>query len=236
MNYIEASNRLGSRDSRKLENNTYLHRTPDGHLAVRLHATDVVTFYPEKTVLHSGGWRTVTTKDRINEYSPVRIYQTKGVWYMPDGSLFYDGVAVDVTGGTIDPRKPDTREKDLHALKRDIKRYVSGFCDHIKAGKLELPGNGDCWGCLFRDKNHPETEPMGTDHLRQHMTEDERYYVPSLLWNAIKAKGYRSPEFIYQMIQSDGKNGKLYCGTARILRDYLTKRLQRDLETEREAA
>lgn len=42
---------------------------------IRLHATVVVTFLPSGNVkLNSGGWTTVTTQDRINSFSPARVW------------------------------------------------------------------------------------------------------------------------------------------------------------------
>src|SRR5439155_16066680 len=41
---------------------------PDGTVAVRYHRTDVATLHPDGTVtLRTGGWRTVTTRRRINQ-------------------------------------------------------------------------------------------------------------------------------------------------------------------------
>ena len=36
---------------------------------VRLYSTDVVTFCPERIILDTGGWVTVTTKSRMNQAS-----------------------------------------------------------------------------------------------------------------------------------------------------------------------
>lgn len=81
--YSEAAQVLGARRGRKLENNTYLERRSADSIAVRLHSTDVVTYYADgKVVLNSGGWRTVTTKDRLNKYAPVNVVQEKRVWYV----------------------------------------------------------------------------------------------------------------------------------------------------------
>jgi hypothetical protein len=44
--------------------------------------------------LNSGGWRTSTTKDRINKYSPVKVYQRKYEWYLQDGTEFEDNILV----------------------------------------------------------------------------------------------------------------------------------------------
>lgn len=64
------------RHRRKLANNTYLLRThpwsaPDEAIAVRLHFTNIVTFYKDgRIALNTGGWNTVTTRGRMNQYIP----------------------------------------------------------------------------------------------------------------------------------------------------------------------
>lgn len=65
---------------RKLQNNTYLVERGSNY-AVRLHNTDVVAIHADGTyTLNTGGWETVTTKDRINGYGPARVYSHRGVW------------------------------------------------------------------------------------------------------------------------------------------------------------
>src|SRR5207249_5341140 len=65
--YFAAQTRLGRRDERGIANNTRLVRRAADRLAVRLHRTDVVTFYADgRITLSTGGWETVTTRDRIN--------------------------------------------------------------------------------------------------------------------------------------------------------------------------
>lgn len=91
MTFTQARERLGNRDSKKVANNTYLmaRRTPEGecYIALRLHETDIIEFYEDCTAVYSGGWRTVTTKARINEYLPAGgIYQKAGVWYWSVGA------------------------------------------------------------------------------------------------------------------------------------------------------
>jgi len=81
--YKEAAAILNGRDRRKLANNTWLERRNGEHIAVRLHQTDVVTYRVDgTTVLDSGGWRTVTTKDRINRFGPqgARVWSDRGEW------------------------------------------------------------------------------------------------------------------------------------------------------------
>ena len=99
MDYHNAQLELarGPNGPRKIGNNTYLYPV-DGGIGVRLHGTDVVVIHPDNTyTLNSGGWQTVTTKARINEFSPARVCQRNGVWYV-DGFPFVDGMKVDAKG------------------------------------------------------------------------------------------------------------------------------------------
>ena len=80
-NYAEAQAVLASRGSVRLGNNTYLERHFCG-IAVRLHNSNIVMFHEDgRVVLFSGGYRTVTTKERINHFITGRVFQSKSVWY-----------------------------------------------------------------------------------------------------------------------------------------------------------
>jgi hypothetical protein len=84
-----------NRQERKIGNNTYAEIEHDRSISVSLHGTDVVRFYPNGLVkLNSGGWRTHTTKQRINKYSPVKIFQKNFEWYLADGRPFEDNMLV----------------------------------------------------------------------------------------------------------------------------------------------
>lgn len=68
--------------SRPLANNTrYVDRGEA--VAIKLHETDVVTFHENGDVsFDSGGWRTVTTKDRMHFAGDFSIYSDSGEWYI----------------------------------------------------------------------------------------------------------------------------------------------------------
>jgi len=84
-----------NRQERKIGNNTYAEIEHDKSVSVRLHGTDVVRFYANGLVkLNSGGWRTHTTKQRINKYSPVKIFQKNFEWFLSDGRPFEDNMLV----------------------------------------------------------------------------------------------------------------------------------------------
>ena len=209
---------------RKVANNTYLIRRGDD-IALVLHATDVVTLHPDGSVtLNSGGWHTVTTKDRIGQYH--RVSARQGVWYMQDGTLFYDGVTIDPDGNVLSPRPVTDYELRLKRLKKQIKEYCKEFAVNTK--DIALPGSGDCWGCAFQsnDPTHRE-EPMGISHYFDHF--EEKHFVPSLLGNAIRSKGYGNPGFIYHLVQT-GTWGDTYS----MLYKFLLKQLQPSLDREME--
>ena len=72
-----------NRKQRKIDNNTTAYIEYDDSVSVELHSTKVVVLYPNGLVkLQTGGWQTVTTKDRMNQYSPVYVQQRKGEWYV----------------------------------------------------------------------------------------------------------------------------------------------------------
>lgn len=72
-------------NGKPLQNNTRLYKSCGEFgecYEVWLHATPVVTIYKDGTyVLKTGGWATVTTKDRLNTYAPGMIFQESRVWY-----------------------------------------------------------------------------------------------------------------------------------------------------------
>ena len=80
MNTYNELHELAQTRKRKLGNNTYLVVRGDGGYGIRLHDTEVVIHYEDRIVLDSGGYKTVTTKSRMNDYSPHMIYQKNHVW------------------------------------------------------------------------------------------------------------------------------------------------------------
>jgi hypothetical protein len=86
-NFAEANCILGNRDSLRLGNNTYLvsrfsPEENDKHIAIRLHNTDIVKFYSNgRITLHTGGYQTVTTKERINQFIAGRVFQKNWNWF-----------------------------------------------------------------------------------------------------------------------------------------------------------
>ena|ERR1035438_7723526 len=88
--YAQAVEALNGRDSVKLGNNTWLIDCDD-YIAVRLHNTHIVKFYSGGLVtLHTGGFYSVTTKSRMNQFIRANVYQRAHQWYV----CLADGVEV----------------------------------------------------------------------------------------------------------------------------------------------
>lgn len=176
--------------------------------------TDVITFVKDGIILNSGGWRTPTTKDRINSFCNARIYQKNHIWYMRDGSKFFDGIKINSEGYPIG----EIKTVDLEKVRRE-KKQIAKFVALITKDNLPTPNNGDCWYCLMKTN---EGKTLGdsfndSSHLVEHLKEG--YLHGSLLVNAMREKGYQDHQIglHYSM--------KLADTFKRAVRQYLTKRL-----------
>lgn len=164
-----------------LQNNTRLFKRGEDY-AVRLHSTDVVTIHADGSyTLDTGGWRTVTTKDRINGYAPVRLGQDKGVWEIGFQGVTYafnEGMRLYPNGIVTGVASPEDMEHQK-LLRKKINRYAKDFTAALYAGEVEAPGPGDCFIC--------QASMGGGSHIEAHA--DESYFVPSLLVKALKTAG-----------------------------------------------
>ena len=211
------SNTENVKNSKFIANNTLRINYNDGSSAIRFHNTDIITFRTDnKIVLNSGGYRTLTTKERINKFAPVQLYQNKGLWYINNGSLFYDNCVINSEGKLIS--KPLQNDK-IEAKVKKLKKQISDYCNLITKENLPVPSPGDCWLCNLHDKNNI---PMGefskdTSHLLSHLKEN--YLHGSIIVNAMREAGYQDKQIglHYQM--------KLIDTFKRSLRKYLQKRL-----------
>ena len=192
--------KLGKRPSRKVANNTYLERRGEDAIALRLHATDIAVAKKDHAghvVLTSGGYKTMTTKDRLNEFlrgSGLQLWQARGVWTLSGNGVsgtFRDGVTLYGAAPNLRPVKatlaPAASTKREDALRKRISKYAALCADTLP---LPTPDGGDCWFCLMLDgKASRGTVPerLSTDHLLDHMREG--YVVPSLVWNALLYAG-----------------------------------------------
>lgn len=95
----------GKDGRKKLVNNTYLEKLDDC-FGILLHNTFVVKIFPNNHYqLNSGKWKTPTTKNRINQFSPAQIAQVKGNWVhylkFSKNIPFFDGMIINSKGNPV---------------------------------------------------------------------------------------------------------------------------------------
>jgi hypothetical protein len=215
--YEAASEYLGTKNDRPVGNNTRLTRRDDGWIQVKYHGSPVVTFVPgndQTVILDSCGWKTLTTKERLNAFCPAdyRVWQERSVWYLhyipavrdPQNKTytFADGITI-LSGGRVVNAGPASEGKEIQKLTRKIGKYAKTYAAELIAGKIPAPDSGDCWFCAF--KTDDGEHPGGTDHLISHL--DESYLVPSLLLSAINAQPGHFSDFSKWALQSIWQGG-----------------------------
>ena len=106
--YRSLSYLIDGRESKKIGNNTIVHRLDDDTVAIKYHRTNILKINQENVVtISTGGWETVTTKDRLNQFLRCRgfyIFQKKGTWYISgnDETVPYeDGMRITQDGTLI---------------------------------------------------------------------------------------------------------------------------------------
>lgn len=227
---------------RKIANNTFQYTAPDGATVTRLHLTDILRAYPDgRLVLNTGGWQTVTTKDRLTEQlrsTGYSVYSDRGVWMV---MRHPERTAVPFVDGMELPRDFDAAlasgaaESEIKAA-RTLLRSITKFCAAgIPDGEpLPQPSTGDCWFCLFdreparqtvgslgHVERHTEKWPMGADHIREHLREG--YMHGSLILNALRNAGWTD----FRIALAFDRRGTRHQHTdvRRAVRDYIKRRL-----------
>lgn len=204
--------------SRIIGNNTLRIIYKDGTEAIRFHSTDILSEKDGVVTLNSGGWKTATTKDRINSFLrhfdvPFYIQQRNHQWFIAQG-VFYDGMQFR-NDEQISPVVKDDADERNKMLKR-----ISKYCALITKDNLPFPDSGDCWYCLMTTKDSGKTlgDVSGDySHLISHL--EEGYVVGSLLVNAMREAGYRDKQIgVYYRL-------KMVDTFKRVLKKYLIKRL-----------
>ena len=198
MNYETAKNQWDNTRKRKLANNTYLVKSQaDDSFGIKLHNTIIIELYPNKTVFNTNGWRTVTTKARINEFTEFNCYQDRGIWYIGKGISWnknFNSFVVFADNITYNHKaskwsKIGESPQKTQTLRRQIKKYAKDFTKALFAGEVSKPSNGDCWYCsLYTQDKKPLGEAANNQtHIKEHIKES--YFVPSLCLNACKTFG-----------------------------------------------
>ena len=93
-------------ESVKIAHNTYLHRLGADEVGIKYHNTYIIKITSRNLyTLDNGGWFTSTTKARLSKYSPARVSQKKGIWFI-SGFPYENKIVIDFVGNII--RRPST--------------------------------------------------------------------------------------------------------------------------------
>ena len=93
----------------------------------------------------------------LEDFRTRRAYlKAEREWDQRNRIPFYDGITVDSNGFAPrlrkdgpSPAKLRRHEAKVAKMKGRIDKYVNGYIEALKGGKLSMPSNGDCWFCSF---------------------------------------------------------------------------------------
>lgn len=213
---------------RLLENNT-VEFYREGRRIIKLHSTEILEWSRDgkRCKINSGGWQTVTTKDRINCYSPVSVYSQKGLWYIGE-TLFFDGIEI-VDGK---PPKPVlSREQKAQKLADSIRKFVARM-DKLEV--LPMPDSGDCLLCAMDsgavENNSKSDYGVGNStgrrvkskhHIAEHIREG--YLHGRLIFNALKWSG--ATDYVISLAFREGRDNFARPMAKRAMRRFLRSQL-----------
>lgn len=129
-NYEEALAILGDKASLKIGYHTYLERVNPDFINVRFYTTPIIKYYSDGSLtLGTDGWRTYTTKDRINRFAPVNVGSNQGEWkiwtanFNGDKNIYFfeDGILIRPSGCNA--------EKYVKYKKRHVKHRPSKYVE-----------------------------------------------------------------------------------------------------------
>lgn len=118
----------------KIANNTFDITYKDKTRAIRLHRTDVITYFSDGSFrLDSGGWETMTTRNRINTYirNGFSIRQKDFTWYLHNRFSnkwyeFKDGMTIALDNSPLinclEVDNPFTKKKRKKTSEADFKQ------------------------------------------------------------------------------------------------------------------
>lgn len=230
MDYLEAKKTLNGRKSKKLQGNTYLHQLDGNEIGLRLHETYIIRYSAKHCKLFTGGWNTLTTRDRLRTYGPVNVTTKNNILYIggynivPETPIFYEGVKVGYDGRILSKIKTGEALRKKNAkIKKRVNDYIAVIVKKIERGAVSVPNGGDCWHCLMKSEDGKTMGDLsGSEHIIDHMR--EKYVVPSLIVNALLEAGYKHFQLPIILGIKDDKITEVNWNLKNAIRRYLLKR------------
>lgn len=195
--------------ARMAARNTLDYTMADGERRIRLHGTDVVTLYPDGGfMLDTGGWNTMTTRDRMNGWLPAgyTVYTRQGQIHLstPDGDWpFLQSIRVGPRGAVYPDQGPEANKR-LH-------RLIDRYCREYR--KRGLPTAEESGG-----------DPWVIGVVGEHVMMDwlESCYIHRTMYAlALRNSGLTETGVYYFMREVDRRGGRLDGTDMRRIRRYI---------------
>lgn len=220
---------------RPLANNTRIEQLNDSTIGIKLHDTYIIKYhenshldcidYGDLIQLDTGGWKTVTTRDRMNRFSPLNIWIERGVMYVSASNwheihnnknqgieskvyhfqdhMFFkpnDGEFYIKKEGQLVKLKPYSKKDEQKKRKQlnKIDTFIRNYVNKLTSGKMDKPGNGDCFYCQG-ESNPGCTIQFGT------LTKDEGF-TPGISSNHLVEhinRKYYVPSLLFSVLRSE---------------------------------
>lgn len=122
--------------------NTWQYTSGNGDEVIRYSYTDIIRKTKNgEVILSSGGWKTATTKRKINSFlegcSSYKVYQIKGIWYLGQEEsrqeyVFFDGLQL-MPDGTILKTAENIQSSIIETTFNSLNDHFSGIdTDHVE--------------------------------------------------------------------------------------------------------
>ena len=131
---------------RTIANNTLEYTDQDGARVIRLHQTDIIRRKGDNVTLSTGGWQSMTTKERLNTFSPFRVGSHKGQWTVTTDAgtfPFSDGCTFNAVTGAPVGRTVANGDKAARQLAQD-KKLIAAYVKELRTNGWCDPA-GDPW-------------------------------------------------------------------------------------------
>lgn len=170
---LKASKRV-----KKVENNTYLWTDDNGTEHLRLHKTDIISRTKDgKVTINDGGFRTVTTKARLNAYLRkfgihASISSANGVWW-----VHYEGAALPYWSGMCLPDDLGTPNREAHKQEIEARKESIKLARGVCRTKNELTNT--IYTNAMKWAGFTETQLMFTERDNKRSVEIVKRYLNS---------------------------------------------------------